>query len=135
MNGFCRGRTSRYEDIHRYELVDRARFRQQSWYHTTRNLLIELCVLDVGTMLDRCDRKPVAHTGNVCGYGTITQRNQNSGSFADFLDFFQIFFTANRSFDQYHIDVMRELLGIDQGAMDQVYKTGQLNQPLVHVEE
>jgi hypothetical protein len=65
-------------------------------------------------MLDRCNWKPVRILGTFAVTAQSSQRNQDPGPLADFLDLSN-HLRANRSFDERHINVFRKFLGIDQG--------------------
>src|ERR1035441_9826248 len=71
-----RGRAAGQEDVDLYELVDGADDAQQLGHHDAGNLLLRVCVLNVGAVQNRFRADGIAHRRNIAGDGAVAHGDQ-----------------------------------------------------------
>src|SRR4029450_12586473 len=122
------------EHIHLDDPVDGQGGRKQPGHYMGGQLGVVGGVLQIGALQQRERADRVAHAGDVRGDGAVPERHQDPGAPADGLDLGQVLVAGHRPLDQTDIDALGVVLGVDQGAVDQVGPLAQLQQALVHVQ-
>src|SRR5579863_10533808 len=130
-----RGRATGQEDIDLDEFVNGTNLVQQPGNHDAGNLRLSRYVLDVGSVEDRRGADGIAHGGHVTRHGAVAHGHQKPGVGANLSNLLLVVDRGNGSLDQRDIDFVGKYLGVDDGAVNDVDKLGQLDEPFIHVEK
>src|SRR5215218_1460324 len=128
-----RGWAAGQEHVHLDGPVDRHRVLQQPGHDLGRQLGVVGGILQIRPLQQRPGTDRIAHAGDVGGDGTVAERHQGPGPVTDHPDLGQVILAGHGPLDQADVAALGVLLGVDQGAVDQVGPLAELQQPLVHV--
>jgi hypothetical protein len=99
------------------------------------NLLLAVGVLNVGAVENGFRADGIAHGGHIAGDGAVAHGDEELGVGANLLDLLFVVDRSDGSLDERDVDFVGKLLGVDDGAVDDVDEFGDIEEPLVHVED
>jgi hypothetical protein len=128
-------RTSRHVEIDRNDLVKRSAPLKQHGEASLREPVARSSIFSIGALKDSVHRVRVAHSGDVAGYSTVPQSDQNLRPFSNEANFMQVFVARDCPLYQCQVHRIGELLPVYEGAIKNLNPVGEFNDSFIHIEE